>query len=160
MKLGGFTILLVVLALAGCTSTPTEPRPSFVPVTPEAVTPEPRVTPTKTPNARCVPVSEAMMGAIAAGRKSSDPMLPIEGVAVKSEDHKTLYMIAVSFKRQSGGSPTVGVWASESVEPGAPIYSVDGYAAAATGWPSGGDSSGKAQVFDDGVLIARLCVNA
>ena len=160
MKRGGFTLLLVVPVLAGCTSTPLAPSPSPAPVTLDAVTAEPIVTPTKTPNARCVPVSAAMMGAIAAGRDASDPMLPIEGVAVKSEDHKNLYMIAVRFKRQSGGSPTVGVWASESVEPGAPIYSVDGYAAAATDWPGGGDITGKAQVFDDGVLIAALCVKA
>lgn len=155
MKLGGFAIWLAVLALAGCGSTP-ERAPAISPTIIKPHTAEPRATPTNTPDARCVPVSAAMLQTIAAGAK--EPITPASGVAVKSDDHKNLYMIAVSFTETPGTSPTIGVWASQSTEPGGQIYSVDGTAAIFTTWPKG-QGQFKTQIFDDGVRVAIGCVS-
>lgn len=107
--------------------------------------------------AHCLPVDQTMLEVIAEGASGS-AITPVKGIAVKSNDYKEAYMIAMEFS-SPGGSNEVGVWTSGSLQPGGSLLmAVDAYATTFTHWPDSMKSSFKISSADHGVAEAKKCL--
>ena len=118
--------------------------------------------PSPIPNDRCVPLSPAMIQEIVSQKKPGKHMEPLGGVAVQSEKHPGYYILAVNYRYSEDPrlGHFVGAWASTSVTPGAPIYSMPGSSAELwTEWPGAGTSPMKALIGrDEAEFVAVRCV--
>ncbi|MFW6598131.1 hypothetical protein ACQBAU_16255 [Propionibacteriaceae bacterium Y2011] len=158
-----------VLALTSCLSLPpevgatpppgpvstemSEPAPSS-----EASKEEPAPSPTEA-EFECLEVTDEFAVTILDGApdgtaKEAGYKL-IKAAAVKSPDHKEVYVVAIRFDAP-GGDPVTGVWATTSLTTG-PILSVDGFAKNFTQWPDGTKQSGITGV-EPYVQAAKGCV--
>lgn len=78
--------------------------------------------------------------------------------AVKSDDFKEVYFIAMRFAADGGGDE-VGVWASNSLRPGGGVLmSVDGYAKQFTDWPDASKTDAAINSADPAVEAAKSCL--
>lgn len=108
--------------------------------------------------ARCVDVPRDAMDRISEGL-TGDVRLT-SAVAVRSGDYEEVYMIAGELDGPGlEGEGDVGVWASNSLEPGGGLtLAVDGVANEFSDWPDGGGTDAEMSVTDDGVSEARDCL--
>lgn len=106
-------------------------------------------------SSRCEPVSAAMVDAIATGLTVNGGGSLRAATAVKSNDHVNAYFIAADIQGPGMmGTKEVGVWTSNSLEPGrGSIAAVDGHAKEFSDWGTIRDVSQS----DDGVSEARSC---
>lgn len=111
------------------------------------------------PKATCVTVPQAMLDGIASGAEKDVGTLKItKGEAVKSPDFKNVYFIAAHISAV-GLKDAVGVWASNSLQPGGgQIMAVDGFAQQFTVWPDADHTSAKIGKADPSVDKAKGCV--
>lgn len=122
--------------------------------------------PATTSTARVVPAAAAvdcldatniaqngiMKGAKGAGMKF------IAAKAVKSADFSKVYFIAMKFSA-TGVPDQVGVWASNSLEPGGGlIMAIDGYAQQFSDWPAGSSTAAQISAADPSVARVKSCL--
>lgn len=162
MKLGIASVIAsAALALTACTAAP------GARVTVEGTatsTPSHAPTPWKanpTPNPECVPLSPAMLQAVAAGAKASKKLIPVSGMAVRSSTYSrdSLYVLYVSFVSRTGETPpNGGYWAATGLEPGATIYNGEGTAPFITDFPDVQTDWPELRLTDPSWQIAGRCV--
>lgn len=161
MKLGLASVVAsVALALSGCTAASSLPAQTF------HAEPLPSPTPTRwkanpTPNPACVKLSRAMLQAIAAGAKDGKNLIPVLGMAVRSDTYirDNLYVIYLSFTSRAGETPpNGGYWAATGLEPGATIYNGEGAAPFVTDFPDVQTDWPELRLTDPSWGIAGRCV--
>lgn len=108
--------------------------------------------------ARCVDVPQKTMDAISEGLTGGVRIT--SAAAVKSDDYAEVYMIAGELDGPGlEGEGDVGVWASNSLEPGGGLtLAVDGVANEFSEWPDGRETDAQMSISDDGVSEARDCL--
>ena len=144
------------------TSTPstTAVEPTSTTASPSSSAPAtaPRSTAPLATSGRCIPVDRAMLNGIATGLDPLTTGVLSNGWAVKSSDYKNVYMIAAVFR--GAGFENVGVWASNSLQPGGGlIMAVDGYAQEFSDWGDGDKTDARIRSTDDGVSEAKKCAD-
>lgn len=152
------------LALTACSADSSDAAPEAEEPTSEPAPAEPTTEAADEPeeppaDARCERVSKAMAAAILSGAENGTGKLAPTGraAAVRSDDFEKLFFIAVEFKAAGVGSE-VGVWASNSLQPGGgTILAVDGMAQEFTVWPDGDTTSAAISSADDGAAEAADC---
>ena len=100
-----------------------------------------------------------MLDAIATGAEDGVGGLKLSnGYAVKSKDFEKVYLIAARLAAP-GVEGDVGVWASNSLEPGGGlIMAVDGFAKEFTVWPDANKTDAQIDQTADGYDEVRACV--
>lgn len=109
---------------------------------------------------RCEDVAPGLAKAILRGAEDGVGKLePGAAAAVRSEDYDKVWMIAVRFSG-AGVDDEVGVWASNSLDPGnGVIMAVDGFAQEFTVWPDADKTDAAMSIADDGADQAVECVS-
>ena len=85
-------------------------------------------------------VGAALLGAITSGAKGAISLAPLTSAAVRSRDYPDTWIVAMEFLVPALGS-RIGVWATDSLDGDAPIYSADRWAACFTAWPDASESA-------------------
>src|SRR4051812_34810669 len=100
---------LAALALAACstaeplTTPPAHSAPASSSKPTHKATPKP---------SRCLTAPKALVRYIASEAVPGAGFEPVKAAAVRSRDHKSVYMVAVRFKVSGVGGSQVGVWAT------------------------------------------------
>jgi hypothetical protein len=174
------TIVLVVLltAAAGCAETDSngdsDPNTANPPAattetppaepTPEALGPptEPTTGPTEAgeqPYNECLPVPEELFTTIIVdGQEEGTGLAPVAGAAIRVPDYSEVYFIAVEFSA-TGVDNSIGVWASNSLEPGGGIImAVDPFAQEFTVWPDADTTAAEIDPAHPYIAEAKSCL--
>ena len=140
-----------VLAMVGCGGTDTAESDNRT-QSPQATAPATTVT------GRCEKVSNALLNAIAEGLTVSGGGTLREGYAVKSNDFAKVYMVAADIQGTGmEGDTEIGVWATNSLDGGGPIFAVDGLAKEFSEWGDGDTTDANITQSSDGVAEAKKC---
>ncbi len=107
--------------------------------------------------AECVDATNIAANGIMKGA-TGDGMKFISAKAVKSPDFSKVYFIAMKFSA-TGIEDQVGVWASNSLEPGGGlIIAVDGVAQQFSDWGPGSSTAAEISPTDPSVAVAKACL--
>lgn len=113
-------------------------------------------TPTSAAAADCVDATNIAVNGIMKGA-TGDGMKFVSAKAVKSPDFSKVYFIAMKFSA-TGVEDQVGVWASNSPEPGGGlIMAIDGVAQQFSDWGPGSSTAAKISPADPSVAVAKAC---
>jgi hypothetical protein len=106
----------------------------------------------------CEPVPSGLLEAIAKGAEAGvGPMTLTRGRAYRSPDFSKVWFVAASLQAE-GISPTDGVWATNSLEPGGgALMAVDGVAKEFTVWPDADSTAARISAADPAVAAAKNC---
>jgi len=113
-------------------------------------------------SSRCVDVPQDLQAAIAAESKPGVQITPVDAAAVKSDDFKDLYFIAMSFTAPGVDDPETGIWATTVLKadangPAGVMTGVDGFAHQFTTWQDASER-GVNYPSDDGIQEAKACL--
>lgn len=107
--------------------------------------------------ADCVDATNIAVNGIMKGA-TGDGMKFVSAKAVKSPDFSKVYFIAMKFSA-TGVEDQVGVWASNSLEPGGGlIMAIDGVAQQFSDWGPGSSTTAKISTVDPVVAVAKSCL--
>jgi len=154
-------IILVPTNIPTETSTPIPtPFPTNTPLPTNA--PEPTATHTPPPFlARCLDVPKDMVDAIATGLTvdGGGSLDATTAQAVRSGDFQKVYFIAAAIHGPGMGDHSIGIWASNSLEPGKGlIMAVGGFAHQFSDWGPGETTDAKVNQLNDGAQDSAKCV--
>ena len=136
----------LLLAMAGCSGTESSDASD---------------SPTNSPSeVECLQVDEAMMEGVATGAIAGTGLDPVRAAAVRSPDFEKVFFIAMEFSA-TGIPDQVGVWASNSLEPGGgSILAVNAVAQEFTDWPAADSTDAAIGLADPSVFTAISCLEA
>ena len=153
------TPIAAVLLVAACSSS-SEPEAALT-ATQEAPATEAAADPTpaeQEPVEACETAPDELAAAIIDGEEEGAGLAPVASAAVLSPDFEQVYFIAVEFSA-TGVDNQVGVWASNSLEPGGGIImAVDGMAQEFTVWPDADSTDAAISPADPSVESAKACL--
>jgi hypothetical protein len=107
--------------------------------------------------AECLDATNIAMNGIMKGA-TGEGMTFVSAKAIKSPDFAKVYFIAMKFSA-AGVEDQVGVWASNSLEPGGGlIMAIDGVAQQFSDWGPGSSTAAKISAADPSVAAAESCL--
>ncbi|PFG17912.1 hypothetical protein ATK74_2490 [Propionicimonas paludicola] len=107
--------------------------------------------------AECLEATNLAMNGIMKGT-TGEGMTFVSAKAIKSPDFSKVYFIAMKFSA-TGVEDQVGVWASNSLEPGGGlIMAIDGVAQQFSDWGPGSSTTAKISAADPSVAAAKSCL--
>ena len=153
-------VIIIALVLPACGGSDST-TPSAAPAPQPAPSPAPQQTPESTlePSLDCIAVNATMAEAILTGATASG-MTEVRASAVRSPDFERVYFIAVEFAL-AGAENVVGVWASNSLEPGGGIiFAADVFAKEFSDWGDAETTDAAISPADSSIRRARECAAA
>lgn len=102
----------------------------------------------------CLEVPDALLSSIQSGMKDEAGTKVQRAAAVKSTDHTEAYYIAAEFTASGLDTSDVGIWATNKIDGGGMMISVDGFASQFSNYPKQDAFS----VVDDGADAAKACL--
>lgn len=113
--------------------------------------------PTSAAAAECLDATDIATNGIMKGA-TGEGMKFVSAKAVKSPDFSKVYFIAMKFSA-TGVEDQVGVWASNSLEPGGGLtMAIDGVAQQFSDWGPGSSTTAKISAVDPSVAVAKSCL--
>lgn len=105
----------------------------------------------------CLDVPSEVSAALMTGNEGAK-LTAGDAAAVKSPDHKQLYVVAVRFTADGLDGDQTGVWGASTLDGDGPFLAVDGFAQEFTTWPDAGKSPAKLGAADPLVKDATSCL--